>query len=153
MITTTICLLKSWLLVCILSQFFPLPLVELILHCAFPSHAVLSVFAFLSPFPFLPLLTLSYLLCPCRLVEWGVGVKLLPSIQPCLCCWGEKPGFTGEDVRAGSVVGAVLRREAGKRSLVTEAWRVRPPRFRFSHYIIHLTSSSRLEVPLPEITL
>lgn len=59
---------------------------------------VFSVFAFLSPFPFLPLLlTLSYLLCPCRLVEWRVlRMEHLPSIQLCLCWWGQKPAFRWE---------------------------------------------------------
>lgn len=52
------------------------------------SHTVFSVFAFLSPFPFLSLLlTLSYLLCPCRLVEWrGWGWSAFP--QSSFACTG-----------------------------------------------------------------
>lgn len=89
----TICLLKSWLRICILLHFFPLCRVELMLLCVFLSHTVFSVFAFLSPFPFLP--QLFTLPLQAGGVE-GVRMERLPSVQLCLCSWGQKPGSPGE---------------------------------------------------------
>lgn len=63
------------------------------------SHTVFSVFAFLSPFPFLSLLLTLLFTWPLQAggVE-GVRMECLPSIQLCLCWWGQKPGFPGETV-------------------------------------------------------
>lgn len=86
------------------------------------SHTVFSVFAFLSPFPFLSLLlTLSYLLCPAG--WWSGGSEDgAPFLNPALLALvGSEAWLPRGDLWAGSAVGAVLRREVGKGSLVTEA--------------------------------
>lgn len=81
-----------------------------------------------------------------------MGLELLLSIQPCLHCWDEKPGSPSGSV--GRLCdGSSTEKRGGKGNPVTEAWGARLLRFRLSHYIVHLTSSSSLEVSLPDITL